>query len=451
MNSLQTESMGASAGAAAPDAAAAAHGAEGIVAAQEGADFLAGAARGRWAQHHQEQAEKACDLVAQEPPGPSSSPLTAQTPPSRLRPRPKEPATAPLGFGAKVEPKTPTLRAPRARKWGGDHNRRRAGARAGRGGTGGGGGAGAGARRHSAAPGAGAPTPAAAAASAAASAPACPRRGATFCSPRRSASSTPPPSRRTRWRRRRRTRVEGEARAECLDHLDASLGVNGDCDVLHRYRSRAYNHLGKYDSAKRDADKAVALNPRSAPNLLVQGQCLQQVKKNSEIRRGSPRRHKARRPRHARQHARPRLRRPPRHDRPRARLLHRRPAADHPRARRRRPPRRRQHAPVGAAVVRQHLCAQAIGEHCGAERRRRARRARARGGRPRPVVVRRAVEGARRQRRRDLRVHARDARVARRVAPRHQRLLRRLPAVARRPPRAGGGARRHRRRPAPRE
>ena len=59
---------------------------------------------------------------------------------------------------------------------------------------------------------------------------------------------------------------------ECLDHLDASLGVNGDCDVLHRYRSRAYNHLGKYDSAKRDADKAVALNPRSAPNLLVQGQ-----------------------------------------------------------------------------------------------------------------------------------------------------------------------------------
>ena len=60
--------------------------------------------------------------------------------------------------------------------------------------------------------------------------------------------------------------------AECLDHLDASLGVNGDCDVLHRYRSRAYNHLGKYDSAKRDADKAVALNPRSAPNLLVQGQ-----------------------------------------------------------------------------------------------------------------------------------------------------------------------------------
>ena len=69
--------------------------------------------------------------------------------------------------------------------------------------------------------------------------------------------------------------------AECLDHLDASLGVNGDCDVLHRYRSRAYNHLGKYDSAKRDADKAVALNPRSAPNLLVQGQCLQQVKKNS--------------------------------------------------------------------------------------------------------------------------------------------------------------------------
>ena len=28
--------------------------------------------------------------------------------------------------------------------------------------------------------------------------------------------------------------------AECLDHLDASLGVNGDCDVLHRYRSRAY-------------------------------------------------------------------------------------------------------------------------------------------------------------------------------------------------------------------
>ena len=27
---------------------------------------------------------------------------------------------------------------------------------------------------------------------------------------------------------------------------------------------------------------SVALNPRSAPNLLVQGQCLQQVKKNSE-------------------------------------------------------------------------------------------------------------------------------------------------------------------------
>ena len=217
-------------------------------------------------------------------PGPSSSPLTAQTPPSRLRPKPKGPASAPLGFGAKVEPKTPTLERRASRKWGG-------------GGT----------TTTAAAP---APAPAAAPAAAAALAPArgglggawgrsthtgggggvrgglgagvsAARRDILLAEAKREqhaaaveTHTVAKASANDAWKAKRY--------AECLDHLDASLGVNGDCDVLHRYRSRAYNHLGKYDSAKRDADKAVALNPRSAPNLLVQGQCLQQVKKNSE-------------------------------------------------------------------------------------------------------------------------------------------------------------------------
>ena len=173
-------------------------------------------------------------------PGPSSSPLTAQTPPSRLRPRPKGPATAPLGFGAKVEPKTPTLERRASRKWGGGTTpqppprRARAG-----GGTGGGGGA----RRRAALGGAwgrsthtggggGVRGGLGAGVSAA-------RRDILLAEAKREqhaaaveTHTVAKASANDAWKAKRY--------AECLDHLDASLGVNGDCDVLHRYRSRAY-------------------------------------------------------------------------------------------------------------------------------------------------------------------------------------------------------------------
>ena len=174
-------------------------------------------------------------------PGPSSSPLTAQTPPS------KEPASAPLGFGAKVEPKTPTLERRASRKWGGGTTTTTAAAPA--------------------------PAPAAAPAAAAAAAPArggglggawgrsthtgggggvrgglgagvsAARRDILLAEAKREqhaaaveTHTVAKASANDAWKAKRY--------AECLDHLDASLGVNGDCDVLHRYRSRAYTRIG---------------------------------------------------------------------------------------------------------------------------------------------------------------------------------------------------------------
>jgi hypothetical protein len=62
----------------------------------------------------------------------------------------------------------------------------------------------------------------------------------------------------------------------CQQHLDHSIAVSSECDVLHRYRSRVHARADRPASALADAGRAVALEPRGGLNFHCQGRALHQ-------------------------------------------------------------------------------------------------------------------------------------------------------------------------------
>ena len=65
---------------------------------------------------------------------------------------------------------------------------------------------------------------------------------------------------------------------ECLEHLNGAIGLNGDCDVLHRYRANLHSREGRLDRALKDAGRAVEINPRASRNFHCHGRALEQSK-----------------------------------------------------------------------------------------------------------------------------------------------------------------------------
>ena len=63
--------------------------------------------------------------------------------------------------------------------------------------------------------------------------------------------------------------------AEAKTHLDEMIKVNGDCDTLHRWRSRLHTREGRFKESVDDASRAVTLNPRGGLNYRAQGASLE--------------------------------------------------------------------------------------------------------------------------------------------------------------------------------